>query len=130
MSATANLFFSHSTPNAMMSRSYTKHSQLKVIVARPIVETPDVLGGKPRIVGRRIAVEQIVIWRYQFEMSEDEIAREFNLTSQQIRDALEYYAEHRAQIDAAIEADAAFATEMQQRYPSKLVAKLRANRSE
>ncbi len=36
--------------------------------------TPDVMGGKPRIAGHRITVEDVVIWHERLGKSVDEIA--------------------------------------------------------
>lgn len=112
------------------TRTFPKDSTPTVKETPPIVQTPEVLGGKPRIQGRRIAVQHIVVWHNQMGMSEAEIAREFDLNSLQIRAALAYYNNHREEIDGAIQADEKIAPEMQQRYPSKLEEKLRARRGE
>lgn len=94
-----------------------------------IVKTPGILGGKPRIAGRRIAVQHIAVWHYQMGMSANEIMRELSLTPYDLTKALEYYQTHREEINRSIEEDEKLATEMQQRFPSKLQAKLRAQRS-
>ena len=44
-----------------------------------IESTPDVLGGKPRIAGRRIAVQDIVVWHERMGRSADEIASDYSL---------------------------------------------------
>jgi uncharacterized protein (DUF433 family) len=53
-----------------------------------IVRTPDVLGGKPRIAGHRIAVQHVVIWHERMGMSVDEIANEYGLSPADIHAAL------------------------------------------
>jgi DNA-binding transcriptional MerR regulator len=58
-------------------------------------------------------------------MSIGEIAREYDLTLPEIRAALEYYADHRTEIDEAIQAEQAFIAEMRQRHPSKLASNLK-----
>ena len=90
-----------------------------------IVQTAGVLGGRPRISGRRIAVQHIAVWHNQLDMNTKEIADAYDLELADVEAALTYYQTHRDEIDAAIQADAALATEMQQRYPSTLQAKLR-----
>ena len=89
-----------------------------------IVRTPDVLGGRPRIAGHRIAVQHVVVWHERMGMSVDEIANEYSLTPADIHAALAYYHDHQDEINAAIRAEEVFVAEMQQRYPSKLRAKL------
>jgi uncharacterized protein (DUF433 family) len=44
------------------------------ILDRYIERTPGVVGGKPRIAGRRITVQNIVIWHEWMRLSADEIA--------------------------------------------------------
>ena len=53
--------------------------------------TPEIMGGKPRIAGRRIAVQNIVIWHERIGLSADEIATQFSLTLAEIYAALAYY---------------------------------------
>jgi uncharacterized protein (DUF433 family) len=79
-----------------------------------IVCTPDVLGGKPRIAGRRIAVQQVVIWHEQGGMSRAQIASEFDFTPEEVDAALTYYRNHRDEIDAALRADDEYVARMQQ----------------
>ena len=67
-----------------------------------IESTQEVLGGKPRIAGRRIAVQDIVIWHERMGRSADEIASEFSLTLSSIYAALAYYYDHREEIDESL----------------------------
>ena len=69
-----------------------------------IVSTEGVLGGKPRIDGRRISVQQVAV-EYTGGASVDEIADAYALTPAQIHSALAYYYDHRAEIDQKIEED-------------------------
>jgi uncharacterized protein (DUF433 family) len=56
-----------------------------------IVSTPGICGGRPRIAGRRISVQQIVVL-YQEGLNPEEIAREYeSLTLAQVYAALTYY---------------------------------------
>lgn len=59
-----------------------------------IVKTPEVLHGKPRIEGTRIGVLQIGTRVRQQDSSVDEVAAEFDLDTEQVEAALEYYDEH------------------------------------
>jgi uncharacterized protein (DUF433 family) len=89
-----------------------------------IVTTPGIAGGKPRIDGRRIAVENIVIWHEQMGYSVDEIATQYDLALSEIYSALAYYYDHKEEIDNAIAESEAFAGTLRQNTPSLLAQKL------
>src|SRR5262245_8430602 len=61
--------------------------------------TPGIAGGKPRIAGHRITVQDIVVWHEWMGRSADEIAAEYNLTLADVYAALAYYFDHRAEMD-------------------------------
>jgi uncharacterized protein (DUF433 family) len=86
--------------------------------------TPGVAGGKPRIAGHRITVQNITIWHERMGKTADEIATEFDLTLADVYAALAYYFDHRAEIDQSIADGNAFAEALRQRAPSKLRQKL------
>lgn len=85
-----------------------------------IERTHGVLGGRPRISGRRISVEQIVVWHEWMGRSADEIATEYDLTLADIYAALAYYYDHQAEIDESIQDRQDFIKEIRQQIPSKL----------
>jgi uncharacterized protein (DUF433 family) len=87
---------------------------------RYIESTPGVAGGKPRIAGRRITVQNIVIWHEWMGHTADNIATEYDLTLAEIYAALAYYYDHPQEIDEAIKASQTFVAEMRQKTPSKL----------
>ena len=89
-----------------------------------IVQTPGVVGGRPRIDGRRISVQNIVIWHEHMGYSVDEIATQYDLTLAEIYSALAYYYDHKQEIDQAIKESEAFIEEMRQKTPSLLARKL------
>ena len=89
-----------------------------------IVRTPDVVGGKPRIAGRRITVQNIVIWHEHMGFSVDEIATQYDLTLAEIYAALAYYYDHKSEIDQAMAESEAFVEELRQKTPSLLAQKL------
>jgi len=93
-------------------------------ISQHIVSTPDVLGGKPRIAGHRIAVQHVVIWHDRLGMLADEIATEYGISLADVYAALAYYHDHQDEINAAIRAEEALVNDMRQRYPSKVKAKL------
>src|SRR5690349_14424154 len=88
-----------------------------------IVSTPDVLDGKPRIAGTRIAVHHIAVWHEQLGMNADTIATEYNLSLADVYAGLAYYYDHQDAINAAIRDEEPFVDALQQT-PSKLKAKL------
>lgn len=94
------------------------------VLTKHIEITPGVAGGKPRIAGHRITVQNIVIWHERMGLSADEIAAEYDLDLADIYAALAYYYDHREEIDEAIRADEAFLAELRNRTPSKLKAKI------
>jgi uncharacterized protein (DUF433 family) len=91
-----------------------------------IVSTPGVCGGRPRIDGHRIQVEDIAIWHERMGMSPDEIVSEYpSITLADVHAALAYYYENRERIDADIEAAKKLAEEMKAKAgPSLLEQKL------
>jgi uncharacterized protein (DUF433 family) len=105
------------TPQAeMQARTLEQHIEL----------TPGVVGGKPRIAGRRITVQDIVIWHEQLGKSADEIAVEYDLTLADVYAALAYYFDHRTEMDRAMADDTEFAAALRECTPSKISRKLRA----
>jgi len=68
-----------------------------------IVSTPGTCGGRPRIAGHRITVEDVAIWHERMAMSPDEIVSTHpSLTLWEVHAALAYYFENRERIDADI----------------------------
>ncbi len=87
--------------------------------ARRIISTPGTRGGKPRIDGHRITVQDVVIWHERMGMSPDEIVSSFpSITLTHVHAALAYYFENRELIDADIRADDAFAAEIEAKCPN------------
>jgi uncharacterized protein (DUF433 family) len=86
--------------------------------------TPGVLGGKPRIAGRRISVQNIVIWHEWLDWSADEIANELDLSLAEIYAALAYYYNNPQEVDQSIKDSQAFIEEMKKKIPSKLPSQL------
>ena len=86
--------------------------------------TPGVTGGKPRIVGRRITVQNIVVWHERLGTSADEIAAEYDLSLAEVYAALAYYFDHRAELDRSIRQGEAFAEALKERTLSKVRQRL------
>jgi uncharacterized protein (DUF433 family) len=86
--------------------------------------TPGVAGGKPRIAGHRVTVQNVVIWHERMGMSADEIATEYDLSLADVYAALAYYYDHRQEIDEAIRDSDAFVEALRERIPSRVAQKL------
>lgn len=89
--------------------------------------TPGIAGGKPRISGHRITVQDIVVWHERMGKSVDEIATEHDLSIADVYAALAYYFDHRPELDDAMRESQAFVEMLQRQTPSKLWRKLRAS---
>jgi uncharacterized protein (DUF433 family) len=96
-----------------------------IVLGRHIEMTPGIAGGKPRIAGRRITVQNIVVWHEHLGKSVDEISAEYDLTLAEVYAALAYYFDHREAIANAIKEDEAFIAALQQQTPSVLQDKLK-----
>jgi uncharacterized protein (DUF433 family) len=92
--------------------------------AQHIEITPGIAGGKPRIAGHRITVEDVVIWHERLGQSSDEIAAAYGLSLTEVHSALAYYFDHRAQIDERMAQGKEFVEMLRSATPSKLTAKL------
>ncbi len=97
---------------------------MKEVSTTHIEITPGVAGGKPRIAGHRITVQDIVIWHERIGIVADEIATEHGLTLSDIYAALAYYYDHRKEIDEAIRTDETFIAELRRKIPAKLKDKI------
>ncbi len=79
---------------------------MPVLAIEYIVSTPGVLGGRPRIAGRRVSVENIAVL-HNGGWSVNTIVDELELTPAEVYAALSYYYSHKDEIDQAIrDADA------------------------
>jgi uncharacterized protein (DUF433 family) len=95
---------------------------------RHIVATPDTLGGKARIAGRRISVEDIAIWHVRLGKTVDEICTEYNLSLAEVHAALAHYYDHQTEIERDINESSAFLKALQNSSPSKLAKRLAERR--
>lgn len=90
-----------------------------------IESTPEVCGGRPRIIGHRIRVQDVAVLHERRGLAPDEIVETYpGLTLSDVYAALAFYFDHRQQIDDDIARDAALADEVRQATPSRLAAKL------
>ena len=100
-------------------------SQLSLITEH-IEITPGVCGGKPRIAGHRIKVQDIAIWHERMGMSPDEIVSNYpSITLSDVYAALAYYHDHLEEIRLQIKEDEEYAQELQAKTPSLVKQKLK-----
>ncbi len=78
---------------------------------RHIEITEGIAGGKPRIAGHRITVQNIVIWHEWLRLTADEIAAEYDLSLADVYAALAYHYDHREEIDHSIKENESFITD-------------------
>ena len=75
-----------------------------------IAITPGTCGGRPRIAGTRIRVQDVAFYHYGQSWSPETIVHEFpHITLADVLAALAYYHDHREQIDRQVEEGEAFA---------------------
>ncbi|HFA48797.1 MAG TPA: DUF433 domain-containing protein [Bacteroidetes bacterium] len=91
-----------------------------------ITHNPKIKGGKPCIAGRRISVQDIVIWHERLGKGIDEIAAEYDLSISDIYIALGFYYMNRKIIDRSIKEDKIFVEALRKNTPSVLQAKLKS----
>jgi uncharacterized protein (DUF433 family) len=95
------------------------------VISEHIEITPGVCGGKPRIAGHRIKVQDIVIWHERLGLSPDEIVYHHpSITLADVYSALAYYHDHLEEIGNAITEDEEFAKQLQAQTHSLLQQKL------
>lgn len=98
-----------------MTSTITEHIQI----------TPGVCGGKPRIAGHRIRVQDVVVWHEEMGLSPQEIVAEYpTITLADVYAALAYYHDHAGEIQAQIATGEALAASLRSEFPSKVQQKL------
>jgi uncharacterized protein (DUF433 family) len=97
------------------------------VVGEHVEVTPGVAGGRPRIAGHRVRVQDIVVWHDFFGMAPEEIiARCPGLGLADVYAALAYYHDHADEIRRHIAEDDALADALKAKTTSKLAQKLAA----
>ena len=97
---------------------------------RHIECSPGIAGGKPRISGHRITVQDIAIWHQRMGKSVEEICADHNLGLADVHAALAYYFDHQQEIDRGINESDAFVATLRGSTPSVLEKRLKALRGE
>ncbi|MCL5995978.1 MAG: DUF433 domain-containing protein [Chloroflexi bacterium] len=94
---------SRSSSSKITPRTSPRASRVTTpVYDRHIEVSQDVRGGKPRVAGRRIAVEDIVTMHLYHGQSIQHIIDSYNLAPVQVYAALTYYYDHRAEIDQSL----------------------------
>ena len=101
----------------------------RLSIADLIAETPGTCGGRPRIAGRRITVENVAVWHERMGLEADVICSEYGLTLGQVHAALAHYFENREAIDQGIREGDAVIESMRLKNVSPLQEKLERSRS-
>lgn len=89
-----------------------------------IVKTPDICGGRPRLDGHRIRVQDIACYSEWWGWRADRIASELDISLAQVHAALAYYFDNIEEIREGIRLDQEFQAESKASTPSKLAQKL------
>ncbi len=98
---------------------------MEAVIGEHVEITPGVCGGKPRIAGHRIRVQDIVIWYEHQNLSPDEIIYQYpSITLADVHAALAYYYDHLEAIRQDIHDSEAFASQLAAQTPSVLQRKL------
>ncbi|MFP5274465.1 DUF433 domain-containing protein [Coleofasciculus sp.] len=96
------------------------------VISEHIEITPGVCGGKPRIAGHRIRVQDVVIWHEYKGMSPDEIVSRYpTITLSDVYAALAYYHDHIEDIQQQMREGEILVRELKAKTPSKVQQKLR-----
>ena len=91
------------------------------VISEHIEITPGTCGGKPRIAGHRIKVQDVAIWYEEMNLSPQQIVDRYpTITLSDVHAALAYYYDNKQEIQQQIEEDEALEAEMRANTVSKL----------
>ena len=98
------------------------------VITEHIVSTPGTCGGRPRIAGSRIRVQDIVVWHERMGKSVDEIVADYpHLTLSGVYSALAYYHDHQDAVREDFRRDDEIHASLKREGPS-LIEKIRGLR--
>jgi uncharacterized protein (DUF433 family) len=101
------------------------------VIGEHIVMTPGICGGKPRIAGHRITVQNVAIWHERGGLTPDEIvAQHPGISLADVHAALAYFWDHADEIRGSIAADEGLADQLRGQSPSLLQEKLKQNHAD
>lgn len=87
--------------------------------------SPGTCGGKPRIAGHRVRVQDVVIWTEQGRSAEEIVAHIPSIKIADVYAALAFYHDHREQIDADIREEINVAVRLKSETRSSTLDRLR-----
>ena len=91
------------------------------VISEHIEITPGTCGGKPRIAGHRIKVQDVAIWYEEMNLSSQEIVDRYpTITLSDVHAALAYYYDNKQAIQQQIQEDERLEAEMRASIPSKI----------
>jgi uncharacterized protein (DUF433 family) len=94
---------------------------MESIISEHIAITPGTCGGKPRIAGHRIRVQDVAVWYEQDGMSPAEIVAAYpTISLADVHAALAFYYDNQELIQKQMSEEAAFVAEMMSRSASLL----------
>jgi uncharacterized protein (DUF433 family) len=98
---------------------------MEAVLDRHIVVDEEICHGKPHLVGRRIRVQDIVVWHERLGLSVDRICAEYSLSLSEVYAALAYYFDYKDSIDQDIAQDETYVEAFKARNPSLLQERLK-----
>jgi uncharacterized protein (DUF433 family) len=98
---------------------------MAAVLDRLIVSEPGFRGGRPRIANTRLTVADIALLHLRLGQTPVEIAGRYDVAMAAVYAALAFYFDHRAEIDADIAADEAYAVKDQAAHPDTLLSRVR-----
>ena len=98
---------------------------MQIALDRHIEADAGIRGGKPCIIGTRIAVSDVVLMHLRLGQSLEQIAGHYDVALAALHAAMTYYYDRRAEIDQAMQEEDATIQALREANPSLLQAKLR-----
>src|SRR5437868_6392460 len=93
---------------------------MDTLIDRYIEQTPEIRGGRPRVAGTRITVDDIVIMHRHLGQSLEQIVGKYRLSPAAVHAAMAYYYDHQPEIDRQIADDDAYVDAFKKSNPSRL----------
>ena len=95
------------------------------VIEEHIEINPEIRGGEPHLKGTRMTVADIVLVHLRLGQSLEEIAGKYEVSLASLHAAMDYYFDHRDDIDRRMQEDIAFAEAFRRDNPSPLQEKLK-----
>ena len=98
---------------------------MSILLDRHIEQTPGIRGGRPRIAGTRITVDDIVIMHRHLGQSLEQISGKYALLPAAVFAGMAYYYDHKDEIDRQIAQDDELADTLKAQNPAPLTERMR-----